>query len=348
MKIKNNYKKGFCLILLYAMTIPCMAQDIHFSQFWMTPLLLNPAQAGSQQNMRAAVNYRDQWSSVAQPYKTGNVSFDMKLGKNDKKVFSGIGVNISQDKAGDAQLKTFQASLSYACHVHLNDKSTLGLGLYAGIIQRSISTASLQWMNQYDGTGYNSSMASGETSTANSLTRVDAGGGLHYEYGKGEKYMTGNDHKKFNAGIAAFHLNRPAYSFYATSEKLFIKTVAYATGEFGISNSAVSIVPGAVYSMQGTSGELIIGTMFQYQFKSDSKYTGYVHGSSLSIGAYYRNNDAVIATMLLKIANYAIGISYDINTSALAAATKGRGGFEISLRYINPSPFLYKKNTSRL
>lgn len=347
MKIKFIVKKLCYLILLYAITIPGRAQDIHFSQFWMTPILLNPAQAGSQQNLRGIVNYRNQWSSVAQPYATGNASFDMKLGKNDKKAFSGIGLNISQDKAGDAQLKTFQASLSYACHIHLTDKSTLGAGIYAGIIQRSINTAGLQWMNQYDGTGYNSSLASGETVTANSIMKADAGGGLHYEYGKGEKYMTGNDHKKLSIGVSAFHLNRPAYSFYAAPEKLYIKTVAYVMGEFGISNSAISVVPGILYSGQGTSSEIIAGTMLQYQFKSDSKYTGYVHGSSFSLGAYYRSSDAVIATMLLKISHYAIGISYDINTSALAAATKGRGGFEISLRFINPSPFLYK-NTSRL
>ncbi|HXU26079.1 MAG TPA: PorP/SprF family type IX secretion system membrane protein [Bacteroidia bacterium] len=347
MKIKNIYRKTCCLILLFIITIGGRAQDIHFSQFWMTPLLLNPAQAGAQQNLRGSIDYRNQWSSVAQPYSTGNLSFDMKLGKKDKKAFSGIGLNISQDKSGDAQLKTFQLSVSYACHIHINDKSTIGGGIYAGFVQRSINTTSLQWMNQYDGTSYNASLPSGETATANSLMCFDAGGGLHYEYGKGEKYMTGNDHKKFSAGISMFHLNSPTYSFYGTPEKLYIKTVAYATAELGIANSALSLVPGVVYSQQGTSGELMVGTMFQYQLKSDSKYTGYVKGSTLSLGAYYRSSDAVVATMLLKLSHYAIGFSYDINTSSLTTASKARGGFEVSLRFVNPSPFLYK-NASRL
>lgn len=324
-----------------------LAQDIHFSQFWMTPMLLNPAQAGAQQNLRAIANYRSQWSSVAQPYTTGNFSFDTKLGKKDKKAFSGIGLNISQDKAGDAQLKTFQANLSYACHVRINDKSTIGAGLYGGMFQRSISTTNLQWMNQYDGTSYNSSLPSGETSSANSKSAFDAGAGIHYEYGKGEKYLTGNDHKKFSMGVSMFHLNRPSYSFYNSGEKLPIKTVAYANAELGFGNSDLSLVPGVVFSQQGASSELLIGTMLQYQFKSDSKYTGYVHGSTLSFGAYYRSSDAVIATMLLKLSQFAIGLSYDVNTSGLTAASKGRGGFEISLRFVNPSPFLYK-NSSRL
>jgi type IX secretion system PorP/SprF family membrane protein len=346
MKNKKIYKR-ICLLLVYVITIPCVAQDVHFSQFWMTPLLLNPAQAGSQQNVRGVINYRNQWSSVAQPFTTENVSFDMKLGKNDKKAFSGIGLNVNQDKAGDAQLKTFQIGLSYACHVHIGDKSTLGGGLFGGYFQRSINTGGLKWASQYDGTSYNSSLPSDEVTTANSIGKLDLGGGLHYEYGKGEKYMTGNDRKKFSMGVSAFHLNNPAYSFYATGEKLHLKTVAYAAAELGIPNSDISIVPGMVFSQQGPSSEFLIGTMVQYQFKSDSKYTGFVHGSNLSLGAYYRNNDAIIATMLLKISQFAVGVSYDINTSPLTTASKGRGGFEICLRFVNPSPFLYK-NSSRL
>jgi len=42
-------------------------QDIHFASFWMTPLLINPAQAGAEHDMRAIINYRNQWNSVATP-----------------------------------------------------------------------------------------------------------------------------------------------------------------------------------------------------------------------------------------------------------------------------------------
>lgn len=347
MYMKNIYKRVCHLVLLYIIAVPCLAQDVHFSQFWMTPLLLNPAQAGAQQNMRGIINYRNQWGSIAQPYVTENFSFDMKLGKKDKKAFSGIGLNVSQDKAGDAQLKTFQIGLSYACHVHLDDKSTLGGGLFGGYFQRNINTSTLQWASQYDGNSYNASLPSGEPTAANSIGNLDVGAGLHYEYGKGEKYLTGNDRKKFSAGISAFHLNKPGYSFYAGGQKLYIKTVAYANAELGIPNSDLSVVPGLIFSQQGPSLEILAGSMLQYQFKSDSKYTGYVHGSAISCGAYYRNNDAIIATVLLRISQFAVGVSYDSNISPLATASKGRGGFEICIKFVNPNPFLYK-NSSRL
>ena len=42
---------------------------------------------------------------------------------------------------------------------------------------------------------------------------------------------------------------------------------------------------------------------------------------------------------MLEVANFAVGMSYDINVSSLKVASSGKGGFEISLRYTNPNPF---------
>ncbi len=346
MKLKSIYTRAFILFSLIIGS-PAIAQDIHFSQFFMTPMLLNPAQAGAQQNMRIILNYKNQWNSVAQPYSTGNFSFDAKLGKKNKKAFSGLGLNISQDKSGSPFIKTFQASLAYAVHVHLNDKSTLGAGLYGGVIQRSINYNDIQWMNQYDGMSYNPALSSKEPTAGIALTAFDAGAGINYEYRKSEKYMTGNDNRRFSMGASVFHVTQPAYSFYGTGEKLYLKAVGYANAEIGIPNSNISVVPGVIYSQQGPASELIAGTLFQYQLTADSKYTGFVKASSLSLGAYYRGRDAIIATALFKISQYAIGVSYDVNISGLKTASTGRGGFEISLRFVNPNPFLYK-GASRL
>lgn len=335
-------KKIFLTSTILHFTFYIFSQDIHFSQFWMTPILLNPAQSGAGHDMRAIINYKNQWNSVAAPYSTLNALFDLKIPAKGKKGFSAVGINIYQDKAGDGEMKSLQGNLAYAYHVYLNDKNTLGGGLYGGFAQRSINYAKLQWMNQYDGVSYNSSLPSGEPAGGNNLTYFDLGGGLHYEYGKGEKYFTGNNHKSFSAGISLFHANQPEYSFYGTDDKLHIKTVGYANGVFGISNTNISLVPGIIYSHQGKNSELLMGNMFRFQLKEESKHTGYVKGSAFSLGTYYRNKDAVIAAMLFEISQYAIGISYDVNVSGFNKATIGRGGFEISLRFVNPNPFLYK------
>jgi hypothetical protein len=93
---------------------------------------------------------------------------------------------------------------------------------------------------------------------------------------------------------------------------------------------------------QGPLNELTFGALIKYMLKDDSKYTGYVKGAAFSLGCYYRNKDAIIPYFLVEMGYYSLGISYDTNISGLTAATSGRGGFEIALRFHMPSPFLYQ------
>ncbi|MBI4930799.1 MAG: PorP/SprF family type IX secretion system membrane protein [Bacteroidetes bacterium] len=315
------------------------SQDIHFARFWMTPLLVNPAQSGAESDLRAIINYRNQWNSVATPYSTANVSFDAKIAKKKgRKGFSAMGVTIFQDQAGNAKMKTLQGNITYAYHVYINKESTLGAGLYGGFAQRSINNADLQWMNQYDGSSYNAAMPSGEPSGGASLTYPDLGSGIHYEYGK--------DKLDLSAGLSIFHANRPAYSFYGKDDKLNMKITGYANGLVRLSNRNFSLVPGFIYFQQGKSSELFFGNMFRYTFREASS-SGYVKGAAISLGAHYRNKDAVIPVVVLEFAQFNIGLSYDVNISKLKTASSGQGGFEISLRFVNPNPFL-PKSASRI
>lgn len=307
-------------------TISVFSQDIHFARFWMTPLLVNPAQAGAEHDVRAIINYRNQWNSVATPYSTANVSYDMKIPKKKTGIgFSAAGINIFRDQSGNAKMKTLCGSIAYAYHVYLNRESTLGAGLYGGFAQRSINYSALQWMNQYDGTSYNAALPSGEQSGGAGLTYLDLGSGIHYEYGQ--------DKIDFSAGAALFHANRPAYSFYGTEEKLNMKMVGYTNALIRMNKSKFSLLPGLLYVKQGKSTELFLGTMVRYALneKINSK------GTAVALGAHYRNKDALVPVLMLEVAQFSIGFSYDANVSQLKTASNGRGGFEISLRFVQES-----------
>jgi hypothetical protein len=120
-----------------------------------------------------------------------------------------------------------------------------------------------------------------------------------------------------------------------------MKTVFHGNVLYGIKNTNLSLVPGYVVYLQGSNKEILFGSMFRYTTKESSKYTGYVKGSAIGWGLHYRNNDALVASFLLEMGQYALGISYDVNVSKLKTASSGRGGFEIALRFVNPNPFLY-------
>ncbi|MGD0711506.1 MAG: PorP/SprF family type IX secretion system membrane protein, partial [Bacteroidales bacterium] len=302
-------------------------------------------QAGSDNNLRAILNYKNQWNSVASPYKTYNFSFDMALKKKkNASGFSTVGVNVFDDKAGDAGMGTFQGNLVYAYHVYLTEFSTLSGGLYGAFAQRQVGTGPLQWGNQFDGMNYNAALPSGEQLNTNSFSYLDFGGGVHWKYSISERYMTGNDQRTFNAGIAIFHVNKPKYSFFGTGERLNMKEVVYGNALIGVSNTNLSVVPGFFFSKQGVANELYLGSLLRYQLKENSKITGFIKGSSISGGLYYRNRDAIIADIMYEFSQYAIGVSYDINISGLKTASNGNGGFEVSLRFVNPNPFLYSKS----
>ncbi|MFI5163745.1 MAG: PorP/SprF family type IX secretion system membrane protein [Bacteroidia bacterium] len=344
-------------MLLFASVVS--AQDIHFSEFYQSPLTVNPANAGTSAWIRASLMYRTQWSAVTIPYSTLGASFDIKSKKRWIKLKNatdkyrkptedgfGWGVNVYNDRAGDGKMGTLQANGSLAYQVYLDKTSMLAAGFQAGIMQRTLNFNNLYWGNQYDpnsSSGYNTALPSGEQNFTSSLIRPDLSAGLTYTYKKNERYMRGNDQRDFTFGAAVFHVNQPSYSYLGTNEKLDPRFVVHGSGIYGIKNTSIAIVPGVLFQRQGPNQEILAGAMIRYMLREDSKYTGYIKGAAISAGGYYRNRDAFIGTVLFEFSSYGIGMSYDFNVSGLKTVSSGRGGFEISLRFLNPSPFLFSQ-----
>ncbi|MBI3501930.1 MAG: PorP/SprF family type IX secretion system membrane protein [Bacteroidetes bacterium] len=326
-------------------------QDVHFSQYNLTPLVINPAQAGAYKNFEAIINYKNQWTSISpNAYKTMMVEADGRFKQKQWKTkWLAGGINFYTDKAGDGNMKTNSVSGSFGYHTQLNDQNTLGGCLMAGFTGRSIDYTKLQWDEQYQNGSYSSSNPSGETvnQTSNKFGYPDFGMGILYQYNKGQMYSTANDMFIIHSGLSLFHLNKPKYSFYGnTDEKLYVKVIGHVDAIIGIKNTNFAVVPGFLYMGQGPSHEVLPGCYFRYMLREESKFTGYVKGASIMVGTHLRVKDAFIPSVQLEVAEYTLGISYDMNVSGLKTATSGKGGFEISLRYGNPNPFLYKSAAS--
>ena len=139
-------KKITLLFVLTISLITVKAQDPHFSQYRMTPLMVNPGYTGLNYNLRAVVNYREQWKSVATPFSTAAFSFDMNTSKDKHKKGSlGVGVQFLNDRAGDAKLGMTQGNLNVSGILNLDENSKLSLGIMGGFGQRSVDYSSLSW-----------------------------------------------------------------------------------------------------------------------------------------------------------------------------------------------------------
>lgn len=349
MKKKNAIRKKkttrlwATVLAFFAMTVTSLAQDPHFSQFYTSPLTQNPALAGAVYDVQAVLNYKDQWSSVADPFKTIAASFDMKFVK--KRIKNGYwagGLNLFKDDAGASKLRTLLLNLSMAYHIQLDQYNRLGAGLQGGIVQRSINFGDLQWGSQYNGMRYDAALPSGEAGGEATHFFADAGAGIVWSFNNntGTIEVTDNDFLKWNAGASLFHVNRPDLSFTGTEDLLNIKYVLHGNGLFSIPRSDIAFAPGFMFSMQGPATEILYGSLIRYNLQQNSKYTGFSKGAAISVGAFHRWGDALALALQLEVSGYKLGMSYDLNSSDLRTATKGMGGFEISIAYTSYNPFL--------
>src|ERR1700712_3430420 len=113
-------KKAACIILIsFCISFSIKAQDPHFSQFFASPLTLNPALTGKfDGNLRIAGNYRNQWPTINNAFTTPTISADFtilnnRLPENDR---WGLGILAVTDKQADGVLKNSYYSISTAYH----------------------------------------------------------------------------------------------------------------------------------------------------------------------------------------------------------------------------------------
>lgn len=318
-----------------------LSQDVHFSQMSYSPLTLNPGLTGANHDLQAIVNYRTQWNSVAEPFQTMAASFDMRVNPNKrgKKGHLALGLNFFNDRAGAARVTTNNVNLNVAYHVLLSDGHTFGGGAYVGWAQRSFNPAAGKWGSQYDGMAYNGNLSSGESFNSASFHMFDAGAGIVYTFSAEEMYMSANNSTKVNAGFGVYHLNRPSFSFInQTDEKMYMRFSGFVNGAFGIGNSNLIVEPGVYYHQQGKAREILFGTYARYILQEGSRRTTNLERTSFALGAFYRNQDALIIKALFQWSGLEIGAAYDVNLSSLTAASRARGGIEFFVRWVMPSP----------
>lgn len=316
-------KKNIFSTLFLFIAIKLLAVDPHFSQFYASPLTLNPALAGlTYGKLRIAGIYRNQWNTIS-PFQTYGFALDMAAGKkNENKNYGGLGLNLVNDGAGVNSLNSLNASFSLAFHKTLGSQgnSYLALGFQGGFGQKSLNTANLSSQNQWvSGQGNDINVTNGENFTGSSITYPDFSAGLFwYTY-------LGNKSSIF-LGASSFHLSEPVASFLGNTEKLSRRYVIHGGSRFAVADK-INLVPNAIYMMQTGVSELNIGSSIEFDFSQSPKF------KSVSLGGWYRTSDAIIATIAFELANFNIGLSYDLSTSDVKSATSGNGGFELSLIY---------------
>jgi len=248
-------------------------------------------------------------------------------------------MNVFSDKAGDANMGTTTGQLHLSYVIAANDKNLISAGISGGYGQRSLQYDKLHWDNQYDGLQYNPGLISGEPTTFSNHGYADLNAGIGWFFGDGHSTLSSNDALTINAGFALHHINRPAYSFYNSGERLPMKMIAHGNAGIGVKNYNLVLEPSYLVMIQGGHHEITPGLMFRYITQESSKYTGRKKSSSFALGGYWRVKDAFVACARYDFSSWSVGTSYDFNVSDLRTASKAKGGIEIAIRFISPNPF---------
>lgn len=330
-----------CTFIVLAGFSSAKAQDIHFSQFYMSPLNLNPAMTGVMNcKTRFVANYRNQWASIlkANAYNTYSASYDQKVpvGRED---YFGIGGTLWGDVAGESRFGTTQGriSLSYSKKMAGRRKqaSYLVLGVDGGITQRRISDNDLRWPNQITTAGFDGSIDPNEAGFQDfDFIYGDISAGLLW-------FSVIDDNTNWYAGAALHHLNQPDVNFLGEVESLYSRMTLHAGAQFEL-QPKISLLPYLVYMRQGEHRELNGGASVRFALGPSR-----LSNQSWQVGAWYRlgtkdeggvHSDAIILSSRFDYEHFGIGFSYDVNISKLSSAGTANGAFEFSLQYLICGP----------
>lgn len=298
------------------------AQDVHFSQFFETPLYRNPALGGIfTGDIRAQGVFRDQWRSVANAYKTGLINGEYKapIGKADD--FLTVGLLALYDRAGTIGWTTVQLlpALTYHKSVSADHNRYLSVGFMGGWVQKNFDRSKMTTNSTYEGLG------DGESLTNTSYSYLDGAVGISYN-----ATIKDNPENNFYLGLGYHHFARPNQSFYRDPNiELNPKWVYSAGVRFGVSEYAYLTIQ-ADHSRQGAYTETVGGAMVGLKLGPDPVDPPYV----LHIGSYLRLNDALIPVVKLDYYPFSFALSYDVNVSKLRTSSMGRGGIELSLSFV--------------
>ncbi|HAN37795.1 MAG TPA: hypothetical protein DCQ29_02745 [Chitinophagaceae bacterium] len=321
----------FIVLLLPMLATNLQAQDPHFSQFFASPLALNPAYIGKiDGQFRVAGNHRNQWPTINRAFITSTVSLDMALGRNalPNKDTWGVGIMGYTDRSAGGAVMFNYGSLGTSYHLGLDEDGykQIGIGFQATYANMSINTSQLKFEDQLTTSGF-TGVTSEIFNNANLNTSYfDLNAGLMYS-------ASTTDRNHFYAGVSMYHINQPKQQFTGALYILKPRTTFHAGGYFPLGQMTTLHFSG-LYSSQAKATEAMLGGALQF-FATDPEEEKPV---SFYAGSWVRFNDAIIPYIGMEFSDFRLGVTYDVNNSTLRTASERRGGIELSLIYVHRPP----------
>jgi type IX secretion system PorP/SprF family membrane protein len=313
----------FTLLIVYS-------QDFHLSQYWASPLNLNPALSGvMEDNIRMSASYRNQWFQYS-TYATYTASVDANLfRKKLKGNFLGLGLGFYQDIEGEGDFQNTGVSANLAYNQKFGGRNAthyIGLGFQSAYVSKQINLQNLVYGSLFE---FNDNSDPIDFTNYNRKSFLDFGAGFNY-------FVNIQDKHSIGGGLAVTHIANPNISFGSNNEDiLYRKYSANASARLELNNKIISIIPLILYQKQGPHSELNMGSYVRFLL-NDMKNAAIYAGAQYRIASYENGgfgSDAFILGVRGEISSVDIGFSYDVTTSNLRNTSTFTGGPELYVIY---------------
>jgi type IX secretion system PorP/SprF family membrane protein len=333
--LSTKQKLLFILPALLLFATASLAQDQMYTQFFNSPIYLNPALTGQfEGDLRMSLIYRNQWTSIP-----GNLSYSTaSIDYNVPRFGGGVGLMFTRSSEGTAFLVNNSVAATYAYSVG-SDGFVLSFGLQAGVANRTIDYSKLVFDDQIDS---RLGFIPGSVSAASS---VQFDNKFYFDSGAGINLVVGD----FNIGGAMQHLNTPNESFTQSPAKLPMRGVGHISylwdlnkGENMYDDEKSYIIPSVVYTKQSTAQELSFGV----QYKRRGVNAGLWYHSGGEMGGPSAIGISLIFDLIVNRdggEKFRFGVSHDIPVSGLnysntSGTSEGSIGYQTTLPSRNAEP----------
>ena len=325
--------KYYCIAILVccAFSLRMVAQAPMLSQYFASPLAINPALAGNgYASWRIMAVRRNQWVGAGvDPLNTTSASLDGKLfkQKGNENNYLGAGLLFIQDKGLAGAYKNNSINLAFSSHISLDqeDVHSLAGGLGGSFNNTVIDYSQLTFSQQISSAGFNRALPTFETNLSSVKPYSSVFGGLTYSY----KTEAAN----FEMGLACYQLlssvrtslqdptqmDPPRFNFHTDFQSyLGERTTFNANALFSFEKYVNT------YSLGFNIGNMVGNTV------EDEEPT------IINTGIWYRHNQALSPYIGLGYGIMQVGISYDINISKSKTDLGPLQTFEFSLVFRSP------------
>lgn len=326
--------KGLIILLSILCFQELIAQDARYSQFYASPLTLNPAFTGlNSARYRVSTLFRSQGTSLSSPFTTYSSNYDMNFGKRAfAREYFGVGFSVLNDFLGGGAIVNNQFTASGAFHKILSRRHLLSGGLQLGVSSMSIRNyQDLTMPDNHNGYAYTQGFNNDPNLRVNGKPMFDANIGILHLGKIGRNNIF--------SGISIYHLVPMKSGLHNVSTNNYRRFTVHGGYKYKILE-VYKLTPHFIFNSQGPSSELNIGLNFENCIP-DSKNPDAV----FSFGTYFRINggpndgltggaaNALIFIAGMSIQDFNMGISYDANMSDISAISNSLYAWELTLSY---------------